>query len=191
LQCNEIGLFERFLSEEGNTTPDIDLDISTAHRDQVIEYIYETYGEEHTAMVCNVVTCRTRSAIRDVGKVLGFPPGVVDQMARAIDPHSDALLEDQLTAVWEGENGEGKGEEGSPSSTLHPPSSLFQYRDRVRSGSWKTFLRLVREIQGVPRHLSIHNGGMVITACPLVDIVPLERATMPGRVVTQWNKDSM
>ena len=172
-------LFERFLSEEGNTTPDIDLDISTAHRDRVIEYVYQTYGQEHTAMACNVVTFRARSAVRDVGKVLGFPPDVVNQMAQAIrsangrqngvlhaiDHHTDAPLEDQL-------------------------ASAEPFRSQVRS-SWETFVKLVRAMIGVPRHLSIHNGGMLITACPLIDIVPLERATMPGRVVIQWNKDSI
>lgn len=159
-------LFERFLSREANTTPDIDLDISTAHRDEVIEYVYDTYGEEHTAMVCNVVAFRMRSAIRDIGMALAFPLDVVDQMAKAVDHHFDAPLEAQL-------------------------ASIEDFRERLQSRRWDVFLGLVRALQGVPRHLSIHNGGMLITASPLVDIVPLERATMPGRVVTQWNKDSI
>jgi len=201
-------LFERFLSEEGNTTPDIDLDISTAHRDQVIEYVYDTYGEEHTAMVCNVVTFRARSAIRDVGKVMGFPPGVVDRIARAIrgangrqnevlhaiDAHSDAPLEDQLASACGEKGTEGTRPNefgtGTNRNPLSSPSSLSSL-STLASLLPDMFLDLCRQIEGVPRHLSIHNGGMLITACPLIDIVPLERATMPGRVVAQWNKDSV
>jgi error-prone DNA polymerase len=159
-------LFERFLSEEANTMPDIDVDFSTDHREEVIEYVYHKYGEEHTAMVCNVVTFRARSAVRDVGKVLGFPLPLLDQVAKALDTRRASQVEEDLERV-----------NGLADKTTHLP--------------WRQLLELCREIDSFPRHLSIHVGGMIITARPLVEIAPLERATMPGRVVVQFNKDDV
>ncbi|NIN69882.1 MAG: hypothetical protein GTO63_35415, partial [Anaerolineae bacterium] len=92
-------LFERFLSEEANTMPDIDVDFSTDHREEVIQYVYDKYGEEHTAMVCNVVTFRARSAVRDVGKALGFPLPLLDQAAKALDTRKASAVEDELERV--------------------------------------------------------------------------------------------
>ncbi len=159
-------LFERFLSEEANTMPDIDMDFSTDHREEVIQYVYDKYGEEHTAMVCNVVTFRARSAVRDVGKVLGFPLPLLDQVAKALDTRRASRVEEDLERV-----------NGLAEKTTHLP--------------WRQLLELCREIDSFPRHLSIHVGGMIITARPLVEIAPLERATMPGRVVVQFNKDDV
>jgi len=159
-------LFERFLSEEANTMPDIDVDFSTDHREEVIEYVYDKYGEEHTAMVCNVVTFRARSAVRDVGKTLGFPLPLLDQVAKALDTRRASQVEEDLERV-----------NGLADKTTHLP--------------WRQLIELCREIDSFPRHLSIHVGGMIITARPLVEIAPLERATMPGRVVVQFNKDDV
>jgi len=159
-------LFERFLSEEANTMPDIDVDFSTDHREEVIQYVYDKYGEEHTAMVCNVVTFRARSAVRDVGKALGFPLPLLDQVAKALDTRRASQMEEDLERV-----------NGLADKTTHLP--------------WRQLLELCREIDSFPRHLSIHVGGMIITAKPLVEIAPLERATMPGRVVVQFNKDDV
>jgi len=92
-------LFERFLSEEANTMPDIDVDFSTDHREEVIKYVYDKYGEEHTAMVCNVVTFRARSAVRDVGKALGFPLPLLDQVAKALDTRRASRVEEDLERV--------------------------------------------------------------------------------------------
>ncbi|MGB9301807.1 MAG: DNA polymerase III subunit alpha, partial [Anaerolineae bacterium] len=156
-------LFERFLSEEANTMPDIDVDFSTDHREEVIQYVYDKYGEEHTAMVSNVVTFRARSAVRDVGKALGFPLPLVDQVAKALDTRRASQVEEELQMV-----------NRLAEKTTHLP--------------WRQLLELCREIDSFPRHLSIHVGGMIITARPLVEIAPLERATMPGRVVVQFNK---
>jgi error-prone DNA polymerase len=159
-------LFERFLNEEANTMPDIDVDFSTNHREEVIDYVYEKYGEEHTAMVCNVVTYRARSAVRDVGKALGFPLPLLDQVAKALDTRQASAVEDELERI-----------NGFAEKTDYLP--------------WQQLIELCREIDTFPRHLSIHVGGMLITAKPLVEIAPLERATMPGRVVVQFNKDDV
>src|SRR5438105_6066583 len=158
-------LFERFLHEEMKSTPDIDVDFSTEHREQVIQYVYDKYGWERTGMVCNVVTFRPRMAIRQVGKALGFPDELLDRMAKGVDRWFAEDVEDSAAA------------------TVPPPE--------VRGELWRQFLDLCREIQGFPRHLSIHVGGMLVTGEPLVDIAPTEPATMPGRVVVQFNKDDV
>ncbi|HXM53745.1 MAG TPA: error-prone DNA polymerase [Candidatus Dormibacteraeota bacterium] len=159
-------LFERFLHEGMRTMPDIDVDFSTAHREQVIQYIYEKYGWERTGMVCNVVTFRPRLAIRQVGKALGFPPDLIDRLAKGVDRwFADAR-------------------EANAGIATEAP-------ERMESTLWRQFLRLVEEIQGFPRHLSIHVGGMLVTGSPLTDIVPVEPARMPGRVVVQFNKDDV
>jgi error-prone DNA polymerase len=158
-------LFERFLHEEMRSTPDIDIDFSTEHRERVIQYVYERYGWERTGMVCNVVTFRPRMAIRQVGKALDFPPELVDRVARSVDRWFSEEI--QTSALQE-----------------------LQPRE-LGSEVWARYLHLCREIQGFPRHLSIHVGGMLVTGEPLVDIVPVEPATMPGRVVVQFNKDDV
>jgi error-prone DNA polymerase len=159
-------LFDRFLHVGMRTMPDIDIDFSTAHREQVIQYIYDKYGWERTGMVCNVVTFRPRMAIRQVGKALGFPPDLIDRLAKGVDRwFADAQETNADIAA--------------------------QAPDRMESELWRWFLRLVEEVQGFPRHLSIHVGGMLVTGSPLVDIVPVEPARMPGRVVVQFNKDDV
>jgi error-prone DNA polymerase len=152
-------LFERFLSAEAHTMPDIDVDFAADRREEVIQYVYERYGEEHTAMVCNVVTYRARSAVREVAKALAFPADVIDRLAKALDTHSAAQAAEDVAM-----------------DPAYP---------------WQLLSELLRAIDGIPRHLSIHVGGMLITAAPLVEVVPVERATMPCRVVVQWDKDSV
>ncbi|MHB8631237.1 MAG: DNA polymerase III subunit alpha, partial [Candidatus Limnocylindria bacterium] len=164
-------LFERFLAEDSRTMPDIDLDIATNDREEVIQYVYRKYGDRYAAMVCNVVTYRARSASREVAKALGFRPEVIDRMARSIDtPRFDSH---DARMVLE------------PPS--HPPALTHVLNDEERR-RWPLFRKIVEEIADFPRHLSIHNGGMLITALPLVDTVPIERATMPGRNVVQLDK---
>ena len=158
-------LFERFLHEEMTSTPDIDIDFSTEHREQVIQYIYDKYGWERTGMVCNVVTFQPRMAIRQVGKALGFSTELVDRLAKGVDRWFTEDVEDSMTGA------------------VPPPD--------MRPQSWQQFLELCREVQDFPRHLSIHNGGMLVTGEPLVDIVPVEPATMEGRRVVQFNKDDV
>jgi error-prone DNA polymerase len=158
-------LFERFLHEEMTSTPDIDIDFSTEHREQVIQYIYDKYGWERTGMVCNVVTFQPRMAIRQVGKALGFSAELLDRLAKGVDRWFSEDVEDSMTGA------------------VPPPD--------MRPQSWQHFLEVCREVQDFPRHLSIHNGGMLVTGEPLVDIVPVEPATMEGRRVVQFNKDDV
>jgi error-prone DNA polymerase len=158
-------LFERFLHEEMTSTPDIDIDFSTAHREQVIQYIYDKYGWERTGMVCNVVTFQPRMAIRQVGKALGFSAELLDRLAKGVDRWFTEDVEDSML------------------DAVPPPD--------MRPQSWQQFLELCRQIIEFPRHLSIHNGGMLVTGEPLVEIVPVEPATMEGRRVVQFNKDDV
>ncbi|MEA3459623.1 MAG: DNA polymerase III subunit alpha, partial [Chloroflexota bacterium] len=159
-------VFERFLSRERRMTPDIDIDFQADRRQEVIRYVYQRYGEEHAAMACTFVTFRARSALRDVGKALGFPPELLDRAARALDTYQAGDI-------------------------AASPGFAEALGDRMEHLPSRLLLELCRQIEGFPRHLSIHNGGMIITASPLVEVVPTEPAAMPGRVVVQWDKDSL
>jgi error-prone DNA polymerase len=170
-------LFERFLTEDSHTMPDIDLDIATNDREEVIQYVYRKYGEKYAAMVCNVVTYRARSSSREVAKALGFRAEVVDRMAKSIDAPRFA------SRGPEGVPFIGEPEVQAPQQQAF--ADLLNEQERAR---WPLFTRIVEEIADFPRHLSIHNGGMLITALPLVDTVPIERATMPDRNVVQFDK---
>ena len=155
-------LFERFLSRERAEPPDIDLDIMHSRREEVIQFLYRKYGEGRAAMVANTVCYRTRSAIRDVGKALGFSERSVDRLARSFS-HYEPLSSERLAAAgWS------------------PEESAVRH-----------FLRLANEIQGFPRHLSIHPGGFLLGEEPVSHIVPVENAAMEGRTVIQWNKDDI
>ncbi len=159
-------LFERFLSEERGEWPDIDLDLpSSDQRERAIQYVYRRYGDRGAAMVANVITYRTKSAVREAGKVLGFPPDQVDRLAKLNQVYEFRDHHDDLVALLK----RGGVDAEAP---------------RI-----KLMVEMVRRIQNLPRHLGQHSGGMVIAATPLDEIVPLEPATMPGRVVVQWDKD--
>ena len=160
-------LFERFLHVDHQGTPDIDIDFSTDHREQVIQHVYEKYGAERTGMVANVVTFRPRLAVREVGKVMGFPEPIIDRLAKSVDGWREGGVEDALEAA---------GMQAHAASGALP---------------WQQFLEILRAIEGTPRHLSIHVGGMLVTGEPLIDVVPVERASMEGRVVVQFNKDDV
>ncbi|MGE5568907.1 MAG: DNA polymerase III subunit alpha [Rhodospirillales bacterium] len=159
-------LFERFLSEERGEWPDIDLDLPSGdQRERVIQYVYERYGRLGAAMTANVITYRGRSAAREVGKVLGFEEGVLARLS-------------SLVRAWEWKD---------PADT-----SERQFRDAgldITHPRIRKFLELYRAVQDLPRHLGQHSGGMVICQGQLDSVVPLEPATMPGRVVVQWDKD--
>jgi error-prone DNA polymerase len=159
-------LFERFLSEERGEWPDIDLDLPSGDdREKAIQYVYGRYGTRGAAMTANVITYRTRSAVREVGKALGFSPEQVDKLAKLNQVYEFRDHHDDLVALLR----RGGVDAEAP---------------RIRM-----LVDLVRKIQSVPRHLGQHSGGMVIAAQPLDEIVPLEPASMPGRVVIQWDKD--
>ncbi|HEX7087581.1 MAG TPA: error-prone DNA polymerase [Vicinamibacterales bacterium] len=159
-------LFERFLSEERGEWPDIDLDLpSGERRERVIQYVYERYGQLGAAMTANVITYRARSATREVGKVLGFDPALVDRLAKLM--------------------GRFEYVDSSETLTRHLREANVDTSDpRIRR-----FADLWHRMQDLPRHLGQHSGGMVICQGRLDSVVPLENASMPGRVVVQWDKD--
>ncbi|XNL25615.1 error-prone DNA polymerase [Longispora sp. K20-0274] len=151
-------LFERFLSPEREGAPDIDIDIEHARREEVIQHVYERHGRERTALVANVITYRTRSAIRDVARALGYSVGQADAWSRDRPRHGGQPLTEQTDA--------------DPGEAL--PEQVAVYAEQLR---------------GHPRHLGIHSGGMVICDRPVIDVVPVEWATMKKRSVLQWDKD--
>jgi error-prone DNA polymerase len=267
-------LFERFINEGRTTYPDVDIDFASSRREEVIAYVYERYGQAHTGMVCNVVTYRARSAVREVGQALGFPRPLVDRVAKALETYDSVMVRRDLEAdggfaeffAAPAEGGPGiarllddmgelrrlapvsdlrpapTDDEGGPGDTpasarflrqgserraalavltsaaaadrgmdgARPPAEDVEPERRLlvtsvggveldplpprRRGStlglspWDRWLELCARIDGRPRHLSIHVGGMLVTGAPLVDIAPLEHATMPGRVVVQFDK---
>ena len=159
-------LFERFLSEERGEWPDIDLDLPSGdRRERVIQHMYAKYGEHGAAMTANVITYRGRSAAREVGKVLSIPPEQVDRLAKVMN-HFEWV---------------------DPKETLD--RNLRDVGIDIQLPVIQTFGRLWEQIQDLPRHLGQHSGGMVFCQGRLDDVVPLENASMPGRVVIQWDKD--
>lgn len=134
-------LFERFLSPERDGPPDIDLDIESGRREEVIQYVYNRYGREHAAQVANVITYRARSSVRDMARALGFASGQQDAWAKNLDT---------------------------------PPLEV---------------LELAAAVENFPRHLGIHSGGMVICDRPIIEVCPVEWASMANRSVLQWDKD--
>jgi error-prone DNA polymerase len=159
-------LFERFLSEERGEWPDIDLDLPSGdRRERVIQHVYEKYGRLGAAMTANVITYRGRSAAREVGKALGIDEAQIDRLAKVMGHFEFRDQHDTLPKHL---------------STV----GLDLDSDRVR-----LFAKLWHEMQDLPRHLGQHSGGMVICQGQLDAVVPLENATMPGRVVVQWDKD--
>ena len=153
-------LFERFLSRERKEPPDIDLDIEHARREEVIQWVYERYGRRHAAMVANLIRYRARSAVRDVGKVLGIPATELDGIARLLGHYADDFDAETLREA-------GLDTSGTAFAQL---------------------LKLCGEIKDFPRHLSIHPGGFLLGHEPVDGLVPIEPATMDGRTVIQWDK---
>lgn len=157
-------LFERFISRERNEAPDIDVDFEHERREEVIQYIYQKYGRERTAIAATVITYRFKSALREVGKALGIHSTQLDFFIKNVNRRDSGLnWQAQITELG-----------------LDPDSELSQH-----------FISLVTEIMGFPRHLSQHVGGFIISAGPLYQLVPVENAAMPDRSVIQWDKDDL
>ncbi|HEV2851167.1 MAG TPA: error-prone DNA polymerase [Thermoanaerobaculia bacterium] len=162
-------LFERFLSEERGEWPDIDLDLPSGdQRERVIQYVYQRYGPHGAAMTATVITYRDRSATREVAKVFGYSEEQVDKLARQLGTWS-----------YDVSQGDDKSFARELAAAGFDPEDL-----RARH-----FSELWRRIHNMPRHIGQHTGGMVIAAGRLDEVVPLEPASMPGRVVIQWDKD--
>jgi error-prone DNA polymerase len=159
-------LFERFLSEERGEWPDIDLDLPSGdERERVIQHVYKKYGQRGAAMTANVITYRNRMAAREMGKVMGFDPETLKRISAAV-------------ATWEFKD------ENDALDRRLLDAGLDLTHPRIRE-----YFELCLAVQDLPRHLGQHSGGMVICEGRLDSIVPLEPASMPGRVVVQWDKE--
>ena len=154
----------RFLNETLASVPDIDLDFPREIREELIRRVYTRYGAEHVGLVCSFPTYRLRSAVREIGKALDLPLGEIELVAKLADGRADGLADEM--------------------------DHLPGFAGRKNSPLWKSLCELSCEIRGLPRHVSQHPGGMIISSRPLIEIVPLERAAMEDRVVCQWDKDS-
>ncbi|MFT6408187.1 MAG: error-prone DNA polymerase [Arenicella sp.] len=157
---NEL-LFERFISKERDEPPDIDVDFESDRREEVIQYIYTKYTRKRTALLATVITYRRKSAIRDVGKALGLPLNLIEDLNRSM-------------AWWD---------------KLDVLEQHMQQRQfNINSHLGRYFFSLVKQILGTPRHLSQHVGGFLITEAPTSTLVPIENASMANRTVIQWDK---
>jgi error-prone DNA polymerase len=157
-------LFERFVSRERGEPPDIDVDFEHQRREEVIQYVYAKYGRDRAALAATVISYRPKSAVRDVGRALGFSPDQVDRLARNIN-------------WWDGQQ--------------VPPERLREVGLDPFNPRILMLMRLVHELIGMPRHLSQHVGGFVIARRRLDELVPIESAAMDGRSVIQWDKDDL
>jgi len=239
-------LFERFLSEERNEVPDIDIDFAHQDREKVIQYIYDRYDREHAAMTAEVITYRTRSAIRDLGKALGLSLAQVDAISKEYDareslagatgasydgksnlPESvqrrrdlDAGTNQRISRALAGDQpAQSAGRAYTPGFGDADASMLpSPIRTHERNKPWAFYgfkskdfgadpdpdvrgpiggetgallLALCRRVDGFPRHMGIHSGGMVITRDPLVQVAPIEWASMRDRTIVQWDKDDL
>ena len=157
-------LFERFISRERNEPPDIDIDFEHERREEVMQYLYNKYGRDRAALTATVITYRPKSAVRDVGKALGFSLETVDAIAKG---HK----------WWDGREVR--------------PERLLEVGLSVGDLAVQQLLKLTSELLGFPRHLSQHTGGFVLTRGPLSRMVPIENASMPDRTVIEWDKDDL
>jgi len=162
-------LFERFLSEERGEWPDIDLDLPSGdQRERVIQHVYTKYGKHGAAMTANVITYRDRSAAREVGKALGFSLEQADKLSKTVSTWHFGEIREKLENL---------------------PHELANGGFDAEDLRVQHFMRLYMQIQNLPRHLGQHSGGMVVAKGRLDEVVPLEPASMPGRVVIQWDKE--
>src|SRR6185436_3876219 len=155
----------RFLNESMASVPDIDLDFPREIREELIRRVYHRYGKDHVGLVCSFPTYRLRSAVREIGKALDLPPGEIEQVARLAEHYRAGALREELEKI---------------------PG----FSGRTQAPLWRELCDLAEDIAGLPRHISQHVGGMVISSRPLLEIVPLEMSAMPDRVICQWDKDS-
>ena len=204
----------RFLNEELTALPDIDLDFPRDIRAVLIPRVHERYGRERSALVAAFPTFRSRGAIRELGKVLGLPPGELERLARGAEPWAvrgvAADVESALglepggppapfvdidnRAPFAMSTGEWlamvNGHDPADIIYTEPPSRISEERYNALPGRWEWLARLCDQAYGLPRHLSQHSGGMIVSTRPLIDCCPVLPAAMEGRQLCQWDKDS-
>ena len=179
-------LFERFLSPERDGPPDIDIDIESDRREEVIQHVYARHGRQHAAQVANVITYRPRSAVRDIARAFGYSQGQQDAWSKQIDHGyywSTALTVHPAPA-----------DNASRPSTGRADRPAARRRQRADVADGRTrhpgpVLQLADQLQNAPRHLGIHSGGMVICDRPVIEVCPVEWGRMADRTVLQWDKD--
>ncbi|MBJ21965.1 MAG: error-prone DNA polymerase [Deltaproteobacteria bacterium] len=183
-------LFERFLSEERGEWPDIDIDLPSGdQREKVIQYVFSKYGHSGSAMTANIITYRIKMAVREMGKVLGQNPETIGRLSKLVSrldfpsmPRASASSRGAENHTTDGENPQGEVER--------------EFIERLReakldpaSPDVRNWINLIRAVQGLPRHLGQHSGGIVIAAGRLDEVVPIEPATMVDRRIVQWDKE--
>ena len=156
----------RFLNEELPSVPDIDIDLPRDVREALIKRVIQVWGKEHAALVCAFPTYHIKGAIRDVGKALGLPMTEVDRLAKSVEHRRARDLAEEMRQIP-------------------------QFKERVEAPLWRDLVRLSAEIDGFPRHVSQHVGGIVLAGRPLIDLVPVMQSAMAGRYLIQWDKDSV
>lgn len=157
-------LFERFISKERGEPPDIDIDFEHQRREEVLQHIYQKYGAQHAAMICTVIRFKSRLALREVAKVFGVPASTIDSVIKFMGRDGFHRLKNE--------------------PEVYRKFALSQQK-------WALIFSLAQELHGFPRHLGIHTGGFLISQDPITNLVPVEKATMNGRFVIQWNKDDV
>jgi len=156
--------FKRFLNEDLRSVPDIDLDFAREIREKLILEVYARYGHDHAALVCSYATYHLRSAIRDLGKAIGLPAAAIDRLAKLSEGHGADTVREELRR-------------------------LPEFQDTSSGPLWQHLVDLAAQIDGFPRHIGQHVGGMIISSRPLVESVPVQPAAMDGRFICQWDKD--
>jgi error-prone DNA polymerase len=179
-------LFERFLSTGRSGPPDIDVDIESKRREEVIQFVYSRYGRVHAAQVANVISYRPRSAVRDAARAFGYDVGQQDAWSKSIERWGSLRGPEPASQWWRMERAPTPtlSEDGRDVVPAHRPPSASELGDIPDA-----VIDIADQMLRLPRHLGIHSGGMVLCDRPVIEVCPVEWATMPGRTVLQWDKD--
>ena len=188
--ANELFL-GRFLNEELTSVPDIDLDFPRDIREELLKRVWTEFDEGRAALVCAYSTYHGRSAVRDVGKALGLPALEIDHLAKLLDGyHWGSAPDPDHWGSAPGHGGSASGA-GEPSGLAGELDRLPEFKSKLSTPPWRDLLELSQQLIGMPRHVTQHVGGVVLSARPMQEIVPLEPARMEGRVMCQWDKDAV
>ncbi|MGC5629737.1 PHP domain-containing protein [Georgenia sp. Z1344] len=210
-------LFERFLSPGRSGPPDIDLDIESGRREEVIQFVFERYGREHAAQVANVIAYRPRSAVRDAARALGHGTGQQDAWAKSVERWGSLRTPDAGDEVPDAPSGTpapaASSAPATPEDPRWPGTTWWDVEQVGRSGVAPVIapeaappsapapgaddvfgipgevVDIAEQLLRLPRHLGIHSGGVVLCSRPVIEVCPVQWATMPGRTVLQWDKD--